>query len=54
MKDLLEQARKNLLELGLRNNFINSRDSKLRNVLVVEESSKEVFNILIEKEFKNN
>lgn len=50
MKELLEQARKNLLELGLRNNFINSRDSKLRNVRVVEESSKEVFNILVEKE----
>lgn len=50
MKELLEQARKNLLELGLRNNFINSRDSTLRNVRVVEESSKEVFGILIEKE----
>ena len=50
MKELLEQARKNLLELGLRNNFINSRDSKLRNVRIVEESSKEVFNILVEKE----
>lgn len=50
LKKLLEKSRTNLLELGLRNNFINTRDSRLRSVRVVDESSNEIFKILVENE----
>lgn len=51
-KELLEKARLDLLDLGLRNNFINTRDSKTKSLRVVEESSLEVLKILVDKGYK--
>jgi superfamily I DNA and/or RNA helicase/very-short-patch-repair endonuclease len=51
-KQLLEKARLDLLDLGLRNNFINTRDSKNMSLRVIEESSLEVLKILVDKGYK--
>ncbi|MCY4562646.1 MAG: DUF3320 domain-containing protein [Flavobacteriaceae bacterium] len=48
LKETLERERKNLLDLGLRNNFINLKDSKTKSVQVIEESSEEIFKILVD------
>jgi len=51
-KQLLEKARLDLLDLGLRNNFINTRDSKTKSLRVIEESSIEVLKILVDNGYK--
>jgi len=52
IRELLEKARLDLLDFGLRNNFINTRDSVTKSLRVVEESSLEVFKILVENGLK--
>jgi hypothetical protein len=47
VSDRLREARKNLLDLGLRNSLLNFRLTKRRGVLIVDESSKEIHNILV-------
>ena len=47
----LEKSRKDLLDIGLRNNFINTRDSKTKSLRVIEESSTEVLKILVEDNY---
>ena len=50
-KQKLEKSRNDLLDIGLRNNFINARDSKTKSLRVIEESSKEVLKILVEDNY---
>ena len=45
----IEQARQKLLDLGLRNRLINFRPTKRRTIKVVEESPREIYDILVLK-----
>jgi very-short-patch-repair endonuclease/DNA polymerase III delta prime subunit len=45
--DRLRESKKNLLDLSLRNSLLNFRLGKRRGIQVVDESSKELFNILV-------
>lgn len=40
MKEFLEQARKNLLKLGLRNNLINFREGSYLSIINQQDESK--------------
>lgn len=45
--EALEKARQELLDSSLRNRLINYKESKRFSLTVIEESSKEVFEILV-------
>ena len=50
IQDHYEAARKELLDLGLRNSLLNYRHSSARGVCVRGESSTEIFDLLTRKE----
>lgn len=49
LNEYFEQSRNDLLDLSLRNNFLNTKDSKSNSVRIINESSIEVFKLLVEK-----
>lgn len=49
VSDKLEQARRDLLDLGLRNTLLNYRELKSKGVRIVDERPDEVFRILVEE-----
>lgn len=49
LNEYFEQSRNDLLDLSLRNNFLNTKDSKSKSVRIINESSIEVFKLLVDK-----
>ena len=47
VKEKLERARRELLDLGLRNTLINHRTSKARGLDIVDEKPEHVYRILV-------